>query len=77
MATARELDDPPFGVLIQAVGYAVAMGVANVLYCLGPRSERYVRPERRATYRVWAFNAFFWASLALPLLPPVLLWLDK
>lgn len=76
VADARKLDDAPFGVLSQGCGYFFAMVLANVLYCLGPRSERWVRPERRAKYRAWAFNTFFWASLALPMLVPALLWLE-
>jgi hypothetical protein len=45
-----------FTMAFQAVGYAVAMALANLLYGLGPLSEKLVRPSNPS---IWRRAAFF------------------
>jgi len=77
----RQLSDvdtgqPPeitlFTMGFQAVGYLVAMGVANILYGLGPLSERLIDPEDPAAFRERTFKLGLWFSVSLPFLVPVL-----
>ncbi|HEV2730977.1 MAG TPA: hypothetical protein VGV15_13165 [Terriglobales bacterium] len=45
-----------FTIFFQAVGYLFMMGVANVLYYLGPFSEKIIKPSRIANFRKMAFR---------------------
>lgn len=61
-----------FTTIFQAVGYLVAMGIANICYFLGPISERLLKPSDVATFRRNAYNLGFWFSVLLPFSIPVL-----
>jgi hypothetical protein len=65
-----------FTTFFQAVGYFLMMGVANVLYYLGPLSEKLVRPNNLASFRKRVFRLAFWFSVSLPFLIPLLLFLQ-
>jgi hypothetical protein len=62
-----------FTTLSQGVGYLVMIGVVNVLYFLGPLSERVVRPRDPERYRRICFRLGFWFSVLLPFSIPALL----
>jgi hypothetical protein len=62
-----------FTAAFQAIGYAVAMAVANLCYFLGPLSERVVRPADVGSYRNATYNLGLWFSVALPFLVPAAL----
>src|SRR4051812_38725451 len=57
-----------FTVAFQAVGYAIAMAIANVLYGLGPAVERWFQPSNLVLYRRSAFGVGATLSAAAPLL---------
>jgi hypothetical protein len=54
----------------QGLIWLVIMGVANVLYLLGPISEPLLRPTDVGAYRRRMFGLGFWGSVALPFLFP-------
>jgi hypothetical protein len=58
-------------IAFQAVGYVVAMAIANVLYGLGPAVERLFKPRNLSLYRVIAFGAGATLSVAAPLSIPL------
>jgi len=62
-----------FTTLFQAGGYGLLMGVANICYCLGPLSERLVRPRNVEQYRRTCFGIGFWFSVLLPFSIPATL----
>lgn len=68
-----EIKVTPFTTLFQGVGYLLMMGVANVLYYLGPISERVVRPANIERYRQNCYRLGFWFSVLLPFSIPTLL----
>ena len=70
---ADEVEITPFTVLVQGVGYLIMMGVANLLYSLGPLSERLVRPANADRYRQLCYRLGFWFSVLLPSSIPLLL----
>jgi hypothetical protein len=70
---ASEIKVTVFTTLFQGVGYLFMMGVANVLYYLGPLSERVVRPVNVEGYRQICYRLGFWFSVLLPFSIPVLL----
>jgi hypothetical protein len=55
-----------FSTMFQAVGYLIAMGIANIFYFLGPLSERILKPKNVTTYRKLTYNIGFWFSVLLP-----------
>jgi hypothetical protein len=55
-----------FTILLQGVGYGVAICVANVFYNLGRWSEIRLRPSDVPRYRRWAFGLGLALSAALP-----------
>jgi len=61
-----------FTMAFQAVGYLVAMGIANILYGLGQLSERLIAPEDPAAFRERTFKMGLWFSVSLPFLVPLL-----
>ena len=61
-----------FTIMFQALGYLVAMGVANVLFGLGALSEQLFRPKNRRRWRRACFVLGVCFSVALPFLVPVL-----
>jgi hypothetical protein len=65
-----------FTIVFQACAYLVMIGIANVCYCLGPWSERRLRPRNAARYRKIAFRLGFWFSVLLPFTPSALLVLS-
>jgi hypothetical protein len=60
-----------FTIAFQAVGYAVAMAIANVLYGLGPAIERLFKPRNLPLYRGIAFGAGATLSVVVPLSVPL------
>jgi hypothetical protein len=60
-----------FTVLFQAIGYAVAMAIANLFYGLGPAVERLIKPQNLSLYRLMAFGAGSTLSVAAPFLVPL------
>jgi len=50
--------------------WLVAMGIANLLFFLGPVSERVLKPKDRDAYRRRIFGLGFWSSMAVPFLFP-------
>lgn len=71
--TLSEIKVTAFTTLFQAVGYLFMMGVANILYYLGPLSERVVKPADVEGYREICYRLGFWFSVVLPFSIPVLL----
>ena len=69
----NQVEITAFTVAFQAIGYGVAIAVANACYFLGPLSERVVRPTNLNSYRTAAYSLGFWFSVALPFLVPVAL----
>ena len=55
------------------VGYLIVMGVANILYLLGPAMEAWVKPHDVDRFRRTAFAMGAWGSLIVPFSFP--LWL--
>jgi hypothetical protein len=70
-ATDPDYDLTAFTIAFQAVGYAIAMGIANIFYGLGPAVERWVKPKNPSLYRSVAFAAGSTISVAAPLLVPM------
>jgi len=60
-----------FTMAFQAVGFGIALLLANVFYGLGPLAERIVRPSRPEPFRQWLFAAGLVFSLALIAVIPV------
>ncbi|MCW5697630.1 MAG: hypothetical protein KIS96_12970 [Bauldia sp.] len=58
--------------LFLGVGFLVLMGVANLLYLLGPLGESFVRRTEIPRYRDNAYAMGFWGSVALPFAFPLL-----
>lgn len=52
--------------LAQGLAWLVAMGAANLLYLLGPVSERVFRPDDADAYRRRIYGLGFWFSMAVP-----------
>jgi len=75
LGTLSPADDPPevsgLTTAFQAVGYLIAMGIANICYGLGSLSERVLRPRDVMAFRRRAFAAGFAFSVALPFTIPV------
>jgi len=62
-----------FTTIFQGVGYLFMIGVANLLYFIGPISESLISPADPDRYRRVCFQLGFWLSVALPFSIPVLL----
>lgn len=60
----------PAIILGQGLVWLVIMGVANILYLLGPFSEVVLRPSEPDAYRRRMFGLGFWGSMAVPFLFP-------
>lgn len=56
-----------FTTVFQAIGYAVAMAIANVAYNFGSIVERLLKPRNLALYRKLAFGAGTIFSVMLPI----------
>ncbi len=54
----------------QAIGYLVAMAIANIIYFAGPVSERILKPANLAAYRRLIWGLGFGFSVALPFVIP-------
>ncbi len=63
-----------FTTLIQGFAFLIGVGIANLLYNLGPVLESRIGDRDRDTYRRRAFRAGLWFSVALPFVIPVLVW---
>jgi hypothetical protein len=70
-ATDPDFEITAFTTAFQTVGYAVAMGIANIFYGLGPVVERWVKPRNLSFYRSAAFAGGSTISVAAPLLVPL------
>lgn len=70
-ARIPDADITVFTTLFQAVGYLVAMGIANLCYSLGSVSERILKPKNVTTYREAVYKLGFWFSMLLPFSIPV------
>ena len=62
-----------FTTAMQGIGYLIMMGVANVLFFIGPISESVINPKDRLRFRYIAFGLGYWGSASMPFLVPVLL----
>lgn len=62
-----------FTTAFQGIAYAIAIGLANIFYFLGPLSERIIRPRDPVHYRGIAYFLGYWFSLLLPFAIPTLL----
>ena len=60
----------------QGLAWLVAMGVANVLFLLGPVSEMVLRPADADGYRRRMFGLGFWFSMAVPFIFPALMLIN-
>jgi hypothetical protein len=68
----ENVDITIFTTAFQAIGYLVAMGLANICYLLGPISERIIKPRDVTKYRNITFRLGFWFSVLLPFSIPML-----
>jgi len=59
-----------FTLIFQAIGYLFMIGVANILYFLGPICEKVVAPNDPDRFRRRLFAVGFWFSFALPFVLP-------
>lgn len=62
-----------FTTLFQGIGYFFMIAFANLLYFIGPISERIISPSDPERYRCICFQLGFWFSVILPFSIPVLL----
>ncbi len=62
--------------LAQGLAWLVAMGIANILFLLGPVSEMVLRPADADGYRRRMFGLGFWFSMAVPFLFPALMLIN-
>ena len=69
---APDLQSVPMKLVYLALGYMVAMGLANLVFSLGPLTESRLKLEHVATFRRWAFGLGFAVSFALPFVGPML-----
>ncbi|HEX4273242.1 MAG TPA: hypothetical protein VHZ32_17760 [Rhizomicrobium sp.] len=67
-----EFEITAFTIAFQAVGYLIAMLLANICYSLGPMSERMLLPRNPFLYRKITFWLGVAFSVALPLTVPAL-----
>jgi hypothetical protein len=70
-----EVDVTIFTTCFQAVGYFIAIGIANIFYTFGYLLERLLRPRAPERYRRIAYRAGFTFSVALPFSIPALILL--
>ncbi|MEO8113351.1 MAG: hypothetical protein ABI655_03145 [Phenylobacterium sp.] len=57
--------------LFLGTAFLVVMGIANVLYLLGPAVEAWVRPDDVGRYRKTAYGMGLWGSFAVPFVFPL------
>ncbi len=62
-----------FTTLLQGVGYLAYMGVANLIYFLGPLSETLLSPANPIKFRRRTFALGYGLSCAVPFTVPILL----
>jgi len=62
-----------FTTLFQGIGYLIVMGIANLLYYLGPMAESVIHPSNPARFRTIAFRLGYWGSVSLPFVIPIFL----
>lgn len=68
-----EVEVTLFTMLVQGIGYLIAVGMANVCYALGPALERVVPATARSRYRRLAYTAGLLFSVVLPFVIPALI----
>jgi hypothetical protein len=69
---APDLQSAPLKLVYLALAYGAAMGVANLLYSLGPLLETRLQPARVAQFRHWVFGLGLGISMVLPMAAPVI-----
>lgn len=70
-----EFEVTAFTLFGQGIGYLIMIGTANVLYNLGPLSEKWVKPAYPQRYRHICYQCGFWFSVLLPSAIPLALWI--
>jgi hypothetical protein len=66
---APDLESAPMKLVYLAAGYGAAMGLANLVYSLGPLAESRLDPAQVDSFRRWAFGLGFAVSFVLPFVP--------
>jgi len=61
-----------FTIIFQAIGYLIAIGIANIFYFIGPISETLLKPKDITGYRRVTYSLGFWFSVLLPFSIPVM-----
>lgn len=61
-----------FTTIYLIVSFLLALGIANILYFMGPISERLLNPENVATYRNITYNFGFWFFVFILFISPLL-----
>jgi hypothetical protein len=61
-----------FTTIYLIVSFLLAIGIANILYFMGPISERLLKPENVATYRNITYNVCFWFFVFILFISPLL-----
>jgi len=61
-----------FTIFAQGVGFLFAVGIANILYGMGPLVERVISPRDPERLRRVLFGLGYWFSVALPFSAPAL-----
>jgi hypothetical protein len=61
-----------FTTIYLIVSFLLAIGIANILYFMGPISERLLKPENVATYRKITYNFCFWLFVLILFISPLL-----
>ena len=67
-----ELEITVFTMALQAFGYLLFMGAANICYLMGPCFETFVPRNKTSDYRMFAYELGYWFSVALPFFVPAL-----
>jgi hypothetical protein len=62
-----------FTIIFQGIGYLIMMGIANLLYYLGPIAEKTIEPNNVSRFRTITFGLGYWGSILLPFFIPILL----
>src|SRR5450432_1056510 len=69
----HEFEITLFTIGFQGVGYLILMGVANLLYNLGPWADINYNKNNDPKFRQKLFNLGFWFSVCLPFAVPLLI----
>jgi len=61
-----DMEITAFTTLFQAIGYLLAMTLANIFFFLGPISEKLLKPTDPKRFRKITYGIGKWFSVALP-----------